>query len=162
MEEDDIKHLDWCFWRMIDKHSENINVDYMLRFKKIIEKCKDMAEGRLQVTINEWKELDINNIPSDFLVNDRYEIKNHLNNNIGCLDFYRKMTMITGIKEKAYAPYKVCYRLKPLESIRITNKILTSLIDDYFRHIPVTKTREEFLEVISKDNNGRPVEIIEE
>lgn len=36
----DIDHLEWMYRRMIGTHNENENVDYMIRFREIIEKLK--------------------------------------------------------------------------------------------------------------------------
>ncbi len=33
----DLKHLEWIYNRMIDVHGENKNVDYMLRFNKMLD-----------------------------------------------------------------------------------------------------------------------------
>ena len=33
----DKEHLQWIYLRMTNKHAENPNVDYMIRFKKIID-----------------------------------------------------------------------------------------------------------------------------
>ena len=34
----DEKHLTWIFNRMVERHDEDPNLDYMIRFKQIIEK----------------------------------------------------------------------------------------------------------------------------
>jgi len=33
----DVEHLQWIFTRLVVKHGENPNYDYMLRFKKVID-----------------------------------------------------------------------------------------------------------------------------
>lgn len=35
---EDRTHLKWIYNRLIEVHKENPNIDYMIRFKKIIEK----------------------------------------------------------------------------------------------------------------------------
>ena len=37
MEEKDLKHLEWVYLRMKHVHNENENVDYMIRFKEILD-----------------------------------------------------------------------------------------------------------------------------
>jgi hypothetical protein len=38
--EEDLKHLEWIYGRLVDVHNENPNYDYILKFKSIIEKFK--------------------------------------------------------------------------------------------------------------------------
>jgi hypothetical protein len=38
--EEDIKHLQWIYDRMVNVHGENENYDYMIKFKEIIEQLK--------------------------------------------------------------------------------------------------------------------------
>lgn len=38
MTENNIKHLDWIYNRLINVHKENHNTDYMIRLKSIINK----------------------------------------------------------------------------------------------------------------------------
>lgn len=35
----DISHLRWCYGRMVEMHGEKPNVDYMLKFKAILDKA---------------------------------------------------------------------------------------------------------------------------
>ncbi len=105
----------------------------------------------------EWKELEINNIPSDFFVNERYEwlVKDHSNED------YRKPIMET-YAQKLYVPknldsgIKYRYRLKPLEPIRITNDMFHYLLKD--SKIPFTRLDDGYV----CSNTLRKIEIIEE
>ena len=38
--EEDLKHLEWIYDRIVNFHNENPNYDYILKFKSIIEKFK--------------------------------------------------------------------------------------------------------------------------
>ncbi len=38
MNKDEIKHINWMYNRLTSVHKENPNVDYMIRFKEIIDK----------------------------------------------------------------------------------------------------------------------------
>lgn len=38
MNKEEIKHINWMYNRLISVHKENPNIDYMKRFKKIIDK----------------------------------------------------------------------------------------------------------------------------
>ena len=40
MKDDDIKHLEWLYERMLFVHNENMNYDYMIKFREIINKNK--------------------------------------------------------------------------------------------------------------------------
>ncbi len=42
MMDDEIKHLEWIYHRMANVHGENINFDYMIKFKKIIDEQKEV------------------------------------------------------------------------------------------------------------------------
>ena len=39
--DDDVKHLEWMYNRMIEIHGENTNYDYMIKLKNIIETFKN-------------------------------------------------------------------------------------------------------------------------
>ena len=39
--EEDLKHLEWIYGRLVDVHNENPNYDYILKLKSIIEKFKN-------------------------------------------------------------------------------------------------------------------------
>lgn len=77
--------------------------------------------------MNDWKDLEIGNIPSDFFVNDRYEVQ-HLIERWYEDGSDKWCECQSGIKGKANAIFYLVdghryrYRLKPLEPIRITNK----------------------------------------
>lgn len=109
--------------------------------------------------MSEWKDLD-ESTPLDVLMNMiKYDIQ---------LKSYDDLWVNTELDNGwdlfdkiMNGDLKYRYRLKPLKSIRITQQMVTSLMDDYFLHIPVNKTREEFIEMISKENEGRKVEIID-
>lgn len=51
MNKDDIKHLDWVYLRMKHVHGEDENLDYMIKFKKILDKLnqpiKQVNSGEL-------------------------------------------------------------------------------------------------------------------
>ncbi|QQV90427.1 hypothetical protein Harreka1_20 [Olleya phage Harreka_1] len=38
MTKEEIKHINWMYNRLTSVHKENPNVDYMIRFKEIIDK----------------------------------------------------------------------------------------------------------------------------
>ena len=38
MKKNEIEHINWIYNRLINKHQENPNVDYMILFKKTIDK----------------------------------------------------------------------------------------------------------------------------
>ncbi len=104
--------------------------------------------------MSDWKELEIGNIPSDFRENDNYEVQ-ILSSDGWTIAPTNKISILHFIVDNT--GYKYRYRLKSLEPIKITNKILTSLIDDYFLHIPVNKTREEFICMLKKESNGEVI-----
>lgn len=41
----DFEHLEWLFSRLVEVHNEHPNYDYMIRFKKIIQKIKEQEDG---------------------------------------------------------------------------------------------------------------------
>jgi len=41
----DFEHLEWIFERLVEVYDENPNYDYMIRFKKIIQKTKEQEDG---------------------------------------------------------------------------------------------------------------------
>lgn len=49
MKEDDIKHLEWIYGRMII-NKENVAVDYMIKFKSIID---DLHESKIGLPAQE-------------------------------------------------------------------------------------------------------------
>jgi hypothetical protein len=160
MELDNIKHLEWIYERLAIHHREGINVDYMLRFKKIIEECQYMSNlERLKEEIGknmEWKDLEIGNIPSDFFVNDRYEIQNLIDNGsnmewVRTLFEPQQRDIVVKCMVELKSKYR--YRLKPLESIRIDADIQKDLCSVYG-----IRNEKEQLEYYLT----RKVEIIEE
>lgn len=44
--EEDIKYLEWIYERMINVHNENLNYDYMIIFKNILEQFKKKVNGK--------------------------------------------------------------------------------------------------------------------
>lgn len=42
IEDNDIKHLEWIYKRMRDGYNENENYDYMIKFREIINKLKQI------------------------------------------------------------------------------------------------------------------------
>jgi hypothetical protein len=66
----------------------------------------------------EWKDLDIKNIPSDFFVNDNYEIQRTGEDGIVRSDVSNKTWIINALLDGE--DYYFFYRLKPLEPHKIT------------------------------------------
>ncbi len=113
----------------------------------------------------EWKELDINNIPNDFFVNERYEIEYSAIYGMNS-DEWRPNTNEPSdrhgiIKIITEGQIQFRYRLKPLKSIRITREFH----DKFVKYSPL----EPFQQCYKDDDThdllvlcGRKVEIIEE
>ena len=104
---------------------------------------------------NEWKDLDIKDIPSDFFVNDEYETECYGSRGIwtNCMnDFKNKIAMVEIIHDMNET-FKYRYRLKSLEPIRITKKLI-----DYI--VPEALSHGETMDKIEKIS-GRKVEIID-
>jgi hypothetical protein len=85
--------------------------------------------------MEDWKELEIGNIPSDFFVNENYIIQ--IKQDKG--DMWIRMIIETEdrysiIEELQKTEYYYRYKLKPLESIRITSKIHDDLVN-YYKNI---------------------------
>ena len=105
--------------------------------------------------MNEWKDLDIDNLPDRFFTRDDIEI-DHNDKDIEWLVVEGKNNrhLIVGNIVKGY---KYRYRLKPLEPIRITAKIARDLLlmkTEYDRAIkPISEELEQMY--------GRKVEIID-
>ncbi len=79
--------------------------------------------------MEEWKQLDINNIPSDFFVNEDYEIRTESNESLSgwkptCYKLKERFLLVSDLY---YANYQ--YRIKPLESIRITRDLKEYILD---------------------------------
>lgn len=49
-----IKHLQWLHDRFISVHGENINVDYLIKFREIIKELQEVEEKRFQKAITDW------------------------------------------------------------------------------------------------------------
>ena len=99
-----------------------------------------MAEGRIYMTINEWKDLDIRDIPSDFFVNERYEIQFMGKEWVTEKDYdelEERDQILEGLRENV----KYRYRLKPLEPIRISQNELLALSNYFFNK---DMTKEDF------------------
>ncbi len=81
--------------------------------------AKEIGIVKYTLNNNEWEDLDINNIPSDFFVNDRYEVMCgvHLN---GDEWEYSECTRVEIVTKLLNGFIRYRYRLKPLEPIRIT------------------------------------------
>ena len=41
----DFEHLEWVFERLVEVHNEHPSYDYMIRFKKIVQKIKEQEDG---------------------------------------------------------------------------------------------------------------------
>ena len=52
MDEEILMHLKWIYGRMVKIHGENENVDYMRRFKEIIDDSESPCEWKLES--DEW------------------------------------------------------------------------------------------------------------
>lgn len=46
LEKHEIDHLEWMYHRMMTTHKENIHIDYMVKFKKIISKLKENPDKK--------------------------------------------------------------------------------------------------------------------
>ena len=115
------------------------------------------AKYREIIKMDEWKELEIGNIPSDFFVNENYEIK-YFELDIKTTEWrlFRgyKEVVVKDLREKNC---KYRYRLKPHEPIRITMSIFKSLHDYHGGEGLDRKDRIRDLE----NRYGRQVEIID-
>ena len=103
----------------------------------------------------DWKDLEIGNIPSDFFVNDRYEIECFASNCkwVSCqAGIKNKTSIIIELVHGKDSLYR--YRLKPLEPlepIRITKEIAGILMSHTALSVGGTLTGW----------NNRPVEVID-
>lgn len=107
--------------------------------------------------MNDWKDLDIGDIPSDFFVNERYEIElyNSSQKERGWitikedhLSSYR-IAILDDINTQPHLKYR--YRLKPLEPQKITREVFEKEVENHSQYDSLTKTWY-----------NRKVEIIEE
>ncbi len=105
-----------------------------------------------------WKELDINNIPSDFFVNERYEILNKFQSEVENVKFIDKINILKNLNE--YESLGVTYRLKPLEPIRVPEEIYDIL--NHLSNQPVCSFGTIHNKEVLTHINNRPVEIIKE
>jgi len=106
--------------------------------------------------MNDWKELEIGNIPSDFYVNERYEVERKIGTvYLSIIKGDPKSKVIYGLEQGQ----KYRYRLKALESIRITEDIALDLCT----YICTAKNKSaDFYHTEDLENHyGRKVEIIE-
>ena len=113
---------------------------------------------------NNWKELEIGNIPSDFYTNEFLDIENRWkcgewlqSNNIHVIDRWEIIKNLLTDKNFEYR-----YRLKPLEPIRITRDLAGFLYDSDKLELEAYCDNAVF----DDDNqliecDGRPVEIID-
>lgn len=113
----------------------------------------------------EWKDLEIGNIPSDFFVNEGYEIRNRYKENEWYPSDNQKLinrtVIVKNMIEDSYYEYQ--YRLKPLEAIRIPRDLCQMLEVEliqkgYYDLLHATSDGLGNLKTIQ----GRPIEIIEE
>lgn len=118
--------------------------------------------------MNEWKDLEIGNIPSDFFVNERYEIQgkefyhddtSFWEDKEGTLEV--KLRMVKFSEDFKDNGTQCRYRLKPLEPIRISNNLYDLLtdMDIYQIQSRCSITLREDGTITNID--GRPVEIID-
>lgn len=43
---EEVKHIEWIYYRMVFKHQENPNFDYMIKFREILEKLSSKQVER--------------------------------------------------------------------------------------------------------------------
>lgn len=84
--------------------------------------------------MDDWKELEIGNIPGDFFVNERYEIEYYEENSVKL--FYHEWkscseNVLARVKfvDHCQSGDKYRYRLKPLESMKVSQKVYDYLLD---------------------------------
>ena len=112
-----------------------------------------MAEGRIYMTINEHKRLDINNIPTDLFKKDKYQSVTT------CIDGehfdvkYRYIPIDGKTISLAMEGHVIMYRLKPLKSIRIDKEAARVLVHDDLYVVDTSLDNTNFW-------NGRAIEII--
>ena len=87
--------------------------------------------------MDDWKYLEIGNIPSDFRENNRYELQvqniaNGWTNDVNVTDKEDRIRVLHYIID---GEFKYRYRLKPLKSIRITQKLIDALHDNHITGI---------------------------
>ncbi len=114
----------------------------------------------------EWSTLCINNIPSDFFVNDRYEIRVFGTVIIRNSEFDYKLEVLKFLYDEES---KVCVQcrlkpLKPLKPIRITKELckkynipVTEVIKETKNHLAHTGVMESYFVI----DNDRKVELID-
>jgi len=116
----------------------------------------------------DWKDLDIADIPSDFFVNENYEVK--LNMGIDASlkvwgePFKSKDTVFAIVKALHLGISEYRYRLKPLESIRITRELssfLTSFTSEELEEKGVDLSKFENTCSFVHKFDGRKVEVID-
>ena len=90
--------------------------------------------------MSEWKELDINIIPSDFFVNDLYELR--YVNNRGLIEQHGDV----GIIERRYSiihsinvGHRFQYRIIPTDVIEISREVNDKLVANGKEHISLTE-----------------------
>jgi hypothetical protein len=107
--------------------------------------------------MSDWKDLEIGDIPRDFFVNDRYEVEHFETDpkKFGCNEWgecgFSSLGRVNFVKFLIDGT-KYRYRLKPLETARITKEMARDL------RARVVNGNYDSLE----DLYGRPVEIIME
>lgn len=123
-------------------------------YKYLQDNIIDQWYNRSMTMDNEWKDLDISNIPSDFFVNKRYEVQRSSiygeEEWVFCTTEPNDRWKQIQISIEGQIKYR--YRLKPLEPIRITKRMMEDLEIYNSQRVDC-----DILETIYK----RPVEIID-
>lgn len=74
MTKDEIKHINWMYNRLTSVHKENPNVDYMMRFKEIIDKQLTLCGVSFELPSDEifdMPEVDLKNPLEEFYYYER-------------------------------------------------------------------------------------------
>lgn len=74
MTKEEIKHINWMYNRLTSVHKENPNVDYMMRFKEIIDKQLTLCGVSFELPSDEifdMPEVDLKNPLEEFYYYER-------------------------------------------------------------------------------------------
>ena len=105
--------------------------------------------------MEDWKNLEIGNIPSDFFVNERYEFQswnnatpNHKETGWSTDEMKERTSMIDCLL-RGQISYR--YKLKPLKSIRVTKEVFDCLVGTFGRDMKIADYFGRKVEIIGDD-----------
>lgn len=134
-----------CTVSHIQKYCHSCSIE-LKQLRVEMQKDKDQK--------GDWKDFDISNVPSDMFVNKRYQFRcvTISGEKDTMYDLHERYLLINDSRCNKYR-----YRLKPLESIRITRSLLNILIENHKKYgLELPENEEDYR------FEGRPVEIIED